>query len=73
MFSLNYKSNYEIIVKFPYFLGIFHNFLNFDVFLNAGVKTKLLVFPEDVHAIDRPLSEAEQWMAVADWLETYLI
>jgi acylaminoacyl-peptidase len=38
-----------------------------------GVITKLLQFPEDVHAIDRPLSEAEQWIAIADWLQTYLI
>jgi len=38
-----------------------------------GISTRLLYFPEDVHAIDRPLSEAEQWIAIADWLQTYLI
>ena len=32
-----------------------------------GVKTKLLFFPEDTHAIDKPLSEAEQWIAIANW------
>ena len=41
--------------------------------LCTGVTTKLLVFPEDVHAIDRPLSEAEQWIAIASWLETHLL
>jgi acylaminoacyl-peptidase len=39
---------------------------------SLGVKTKMLVFPEDVHAIDRPQSEAEQWVAIAEWLMLHL-
>ena len=38
---------------------------------NRGVPAKMLIFPEDVHAIDRPLSEAEQWIAIADWIAKY--
>lgn len=39
---------------------------------SLGVTTKMLVFPEDVHAIDRPQSEAEQWVAIAEWLMMHL-
>ena len=39
---------------------------------SQGVTTKMLVFPEDVHAIDRPTSEAEQWIAIVDFIMTYL-
>ena len=39
---------------------------------SMGVPTKLLVFPDDVHAIDKPASEAEQWVAIADWIMTHL-
>jgi acylaminoacyl-peptidase len=34
-----------------------------------GVPTKLLTFPEDSHAIDRPASEAHHWVEIADWLQ----
>eukprot|EP01041_Mallomonas_annulata_P010128 gene10128-21122_t len=37
-----------------------------------GVPTRLMVFPEDCHAIDRPKSEADQWLTIAAWLEQYL-
>ena len=39
---------------------------------SQDVVTKMLVFPEDVHAIDRPTSEAEQWIAIADFIMAYL-
>ena len=37
-----------------------------------GVQTKLLVFPEDTHAIDRPASEAEHFVAIAMWFNVHL-
>ncbi len=37
-----------------------------------GVPAKLLVFPEDTHAIDQPASEAEHIVAIARWFNQYL-
>lgn len=37
-----------------------------------GVVTKLLDFPEDVHAIDMPASEADHWLAIIHWLATHM-
>ena len=37
-----------------------------------GVPTSLLRFPEDTHAIDRPASEAEHFIAIARWFARYL-
>jgi acylaminoacyl-peptidase len=37
-----------------------------------GVPTKLLVYEQDVHAIDRPVSEADHWLQIAGWLEAHL-
>lgn len=39
---------------------------------SKGVETKLLVYPEDVHAIDNPASEADQWLNIVGWLKKYL-
>jgi dipeptidyl aminopeptidase/acylaminoacyl peptidase len=36
------------------------------------VDLRLLVFPEDNHPIDKPASEAEHWVAIADWLATHV-
>lgn len=36
------------------------------------VPTRLISFPDDVHAIDSPAAEAEHWLAIADWLKLYL-
>ena len=33
---------------------------------------RLLIYPEDVHAIDRPATEAEQWVAIAEWIKEHL-
>ena len=30
------------------------------------------MFPEDCHAIDRPLSESEQWIEITDWFKQHL-
>jgi len=37
-----------------------------------GTPSTLMTFPDDVHAIDRPASEAEHWCAIANWLQKYL-
>lgn len=37
-----------------------------------GVEVKLLVYPEDVHAIDKPASEADQWLNIVSWLDKHL-
>lgn len=44
----------------------------FHALKSRGVTTKLLVYPEDVHAIDKPASEADQWLNIASWLRTHL-
>jgi acylaminoacyl-peptidase len=33
---------------------------------------RMLVYPEDVHAIDKPASEADAWVNVALWLDGHL-
>ena len=36
------------------------------------VPAKMLYFPDDVHALDKPCSEAEQWVATAEFISYYL-
>ena len=43
----------------------------FHVLKSKGVETKLLIYPEDVHAIDKPASEADQWLNIAGWLKKH--
>ena len=38
---------------------------------SRGVSTKLLWFPEDNHAIDRPVSESEQWVEACQFIEKH--
>lgn len=33
-----------------------------------GVKSELMFFPQDVHALDLPASEAEQWIKAAEFI-----
>ncbi|CAI5472870.1 unnamed protein product [Closterium sp. Yama58-4] len=37
-----------------------------------GLEARVLMMPEDVHAIDKPQSEFEQWLTVASWLKQHL-
>lgn len=37
-----------------------------------GVPTKLLIYENDVHAIDKPVSEADHWLQIGAWLEEHL-
>ncbi|CAI5509579.1 unnamed protein product [Closterium sp. Naga37s-1] len=37
-----------------------------------GLEARVLMMPEDVHAIDKPQSEFEQWITVASWLKQHL-
>ena len=40
---------------------------------SRGLATKMMIFPEDVHAIDKPASEAEHWVGIAEWLRQHLL
>ncbi len=44
----------------------------FHFLRSKGVPCKLLTFPEDCHAIDKPKTEAEHWFEIAYWLRVYL-
>ena len=30
------------------------------------------MFPEDSHALDKPMTEADQWVAIASWIEEHM-
>jgi acylaminoacyl-peptidase len=38
-----------------------------------GVKSRLLLFPEDCHALDKVSTEAEHVIAMANWFSTHLL
>ena len=40
---------------------------------SLGVDARMLIFPEDSHAIDKPKTEAEHWIAIAAWIQERLI
>jgi len=53
--------------RVPHSQGIeYHHLLK-----HRGVPTRLLCFEKDVHAIDKPASEAHQWIEIARWLRLY--
>lgn len=43
-----------------------------QVLRSQGLEVKIIYFPDDNHAIDKPQSEFEQWVNVATWLKKYL-
>jgi acylaminoacyl-peptidase len=53
-------------------LFVYYRLSYYHALRAKGIPTKLMMFPEDVHAIDRPFSEAEQWVAIADWIRLHL-
>jgi acylaminoacyl-peptidase len=44
----------------------------FKLLTAKGIKSKLLQFPEDVHAIDKPCSEAEHFVAMCSWFREHV-
>lgn len=44
----------------------------FHALKSRKVPTKLLVYPEDVHAIDKPASEADAWLNIVLWFRMHL-
>jgi acylaminoacyl-peptidase len=39
---------------------------------SAGVPTKLLKYPNDSHALDRDVTEADHWLHIRQWFDEYL-
>ena len=37
-----------------------------------GIPTRLLMYPEDSHPIDKPVSEADHWINVVHWINEHL-
>jgi hypothetical protein len=39
---------------------------------SPGVPTKLLLYPQDGHALDRPRTQADMWLQAGEWLRRHL-
>ncbi|GAQ80280.1 Dipeptidyl aminopeptidase [Klebsormidium nitens] len=37
-----------------------------------GLESKVVIFPEDTHALDKPQTEFDQWATAAEWLKKHL-
>jgi len=44
----------------------------YNILKSQGVETKMLWYPEDVHAIDILKSDADEWVNVMDWLNKHI-
>mmetsp|Transcript_40684 Transcript_40684/g.82092 ORF Transcript_40684/g.82092 Transcript_40684/m.82092 type:complete len:924 (-) Transcript_40684:150-2921(-) len=44
----------------------------FHALKSRGVPTRCLMYPEDSHPIDKPESEADHWINVAQWINEHL-
>ena len=44
----------------------------YHILRSMGVASKMLIFPNDCHAIDLPCSEAEHFVAIKLWFEETL-
>eukprot|EP00638_Chattonella_subsalsa_P003190 CAMPEP_0117761534 /NCGR_PEP_ID=MMETSP0947-20121206/17345_1 /TAXON_ID=44440 /ORGANISM="Chattonella subsalsa, Strain CCMP2191" /LENGTH=818 /DNA_ID=CAMNT_0005582559 /DNA_START=174 /DNA_END=2630 /DNA_ORIENTATION=- len=44
----------------------------YNVLKSLGVKTKMLWYPEDVHAIDIVKSDADEWVNLMNWLNEHI-
>jgi acylaminoacyl-peptidase len=44
----------------------------YSLLKSRGVPSRMLLFPEDCHAIDKPCSEAEHFVAIAEWFQKYI-
>lgn len=38
---------------------------------SRNIDSKLLIYPDDCHAIDKPCTEGEHWISIGDWLDKY--
>ncbi len=45
----------------------------FHFLRSKGIQSKLLTFPEDCHAIDKPKTEAEHWFEIVDWIRVQFL
>jgi acylaminoacyl-peptidase len=61
----------QMDLRVPYSQGI--EFYHVLKTLQVCKHTKCLVFPKDVHKIDRPKSEQVQWVETAKWLHTHVV
>ena len=39
---------------------------------SRGIDAKMCTYKEDVHAIAKPESEADHWVNIKEWMDTYL-
>jgi acylaminoacyl-peptidase len=54
--------------RVPYSQGMeYYNYLK-----SRGVMVDLRLYPEDCHAIDKPTSEADQFISIRNWLAKYM-
>ena len=52
--------------------GLYHH-RYYHALRSRGVETRLFVYEDDIHAIDRPASEADNWLQIGEFLAKYLM